>query len=161
MKTITACAVVLCLAAATASAREVSISFNSDDSHTRMGARHEVREARTAITTRDGSTTLLLLKDTVAIQLSDNSLAHMKSEDHDNFLEEVLLSGVKFALRKSVEYPIANIRTAEVRGGVLVLTTDQNKPLFDDVKVNGADVLRSFSTADAVKFVNAFKAAKR
>lgn len=125
-----------------------------------MGPRHDVHDARLVITTRDGSTSLLLTNETVAVQLSDRALTGVKTKDDANFLEELIVSGVRLAIQKSVEYPIANIRSAEIREGVLVLTNDQNKPVFDAMKVNGTDVLRSFSSADAARFVNAFRAAK-
>jgi len=57
----------------------------------------------------------------------------------------------------SVEYPVANLRSAEIRNGVLTLTNDQGKPVFDQVKVEGENVLRSLSAADAAKFVHVFR----
>lgn len=138
----------------------ISISFNSDDSHTQLSPRHELREARLAITTRDGSTSLLLLKDVVAVQLTDKMIAQVKPNEDEGLLSELLASGVRVMLRKSVEYPLANIRNVEVRDGVLTLLNDKNQPVFHDVKINGQDVMRSFSPADAQRFVNAFRAGK-
>ena len=55
---------------------------------------------------------------------------------------------------------VANIRSAEIRGGVLVLTNDQGKRVFDNVKVNGENVTHDLTPADAARFVNAFRALK-
>jgi hypothetical protein len=165
-KPLAVCALALLLPASTLFAAEkkpgVSISFNSDDSHTRFGARHIAADGRPAITTRDGSTMLLLLDDAVAVQLTDRALTNMESIKHDaGFLEELLVSGVKLTLGKAVEYPIANIKSVDVVNGALRIITDENKPLFSELKVNGSDVLRDFSATDAARFVNAFRAPRR
>jgi len=138
----------------------ISISFGSDDPHTRLAARHDVRDAKSAITNRDGSVSLLLTDEVVAIQLTDRALARVSTKDDATFLEELVASGVRMAIRKAVEYPIANIRSMEIRDGALVLTNDKNQPVFSEVKVNGTDVLRDFAVSDAARFVNAFRAAK-
>ena len=140
--------------------RGVSISFDSTDSHVHLGPRLNGHEARLAITTRDGSTSLLLMNDIVAVQLTDHALSQIKPKDDDNFLEELIASGVQVALRKAVEYPIANIRTVEVLDGVLTLINDQNQPVFKNVKVNGTEVLRDFTAADSARFANALRALK-
>ena len=138
----------------------ITFSFSSDDSHTGVGSRHSAGDARLAITTRDGSMTLLLLKDVVAVQLTDRVIANVHTKDDAGFVEELLASAVRLTMGKSVEYPIANIRSADVRDGALLLLNDQNKLLFSELKVNGTEVLRDFSAADATRFVNAFRAAK-
>lgn len=140
--------------------RGVSISFNSDDPNTVIGPRRNVREAKLAITTRDGSTELLLLNDVVAVQLTEKSMARVKPKDDDNIFEELVASGVQVMLRRAVEYPIAHLRTVEVRDGVLTMVNEKNQPVFTDIKINGTNVLRSFSPADAARFVNAFRAAR-
>lgn len=141
--------------------RGISLSFNSDDAHTQVGPRHAAGEARMAITTRDGSTSLLLLKNVVAVQLTDQTLAKVKPDEDEGLLAELVASGVRVMLRKSVEYPLTNIRSVEVRDGVLTLLNDKNQPVFQDVKINGQNVMRSFSPADATRFVNAYRAAGR
>ena len=164
MKILTACALVLLLSAAVASAAEkkegISISFSSDDPRTRLATRHDARDARLAVTTRSKTAMLLLTNDVVAVQLTDATLAKMETKDDANFLEELVASGVRLAVGKSVEYPVANIRSAEIRNGVLTLTNDQGKPVFDEIKVNGSNVTRDLSAADAARFVNAFRAVK-
>ena len=139
----------------------ISISFSSEDPRTRMGPRHDPHDARLAITNRAGTVSLLLMDDVVAVQLTDRVLANLNTSDEANFVEELLAAGVKLAIRKAVDYPIANIRGADIRDGALVLTSDRDKPVFEQVKVNGTDVLRDFTVSDAARFVSAFRAAKR
>ena len=165
MKTLTTCALVLLMSTAVAFGGEkkdgsISISFDSDDARTRLAPRHAVRDARVAVRTRNGAAVLLLTGDVVAVQLSDSALAAVKTDGDANVLEEMLVAGVRAAVRKSVEYPIADIRSAEIRNGNLVLTNDDGKPVFDEIKVNGSNVTRDISAADAARFVNAFRAVK-
>ena len=161
MKTTATCLLALLLMSSAAFAQgSLSISLSSDDPRTEMGPRHDLRDARLAITSRDGSTVFLLLDDVIAVQLSDRALKNLdsKKKEETGFLEELLAAGVKLAVGKSVEYPIAHIRTIEYRDGALRLMSDQNKPVFSDLKVNGTDILRNFSSADAARMVTALRA---
>jgi len=161
----TRCALALLLLAGISYAGDkksgISISFSSEDPRTHLGPRLNVRDARTAITSRDGSVSLLLMNDVVAVQLTDRVLEKAKTNEDANLLEEIIASGVKLAIGKAVEYPISAIRSAEMRDGVLVLTNDKNKPVFTEVKVNGTEVFRDFAIGDAARFVNALRAAKK
>lgn len=164
MKTVTVCALMLfcCSTLATADdgKRGMSISFNSDDPYTRLAPRRNVHDARLAITTRDGSTTLLLLRDAVAVQLTDDTVADVKPKDDDSLLEDLVTSGVRVMLRKSVEYPIGHIRAIEIRGGVLTVINEKNQSVFTGIKINGTEVMRNFAPADAARFVSAFRTAR-
>jgi len=160
MTRIPAFALLLLLSGGVASAQgSLSISLNSEDSRTTVGPRREARRARLAIRTRDRSTMLLLMNDVIAIQLTDTALAKLESKKEEtSFLEELLAAGVRIAIGKSVEYPIANIRNIDYRDGALRITNDQNKPVFIDLKVNGTEILRDFSSADGARLVSAFRA---
>jgi hypothetical protein len=142
------------------SKRGLQITFDSDDSRTQFTERRDVRDARAAITTRDGSTSLLLMNDVVAIQLTDRAIENIHSDDKGGFFEELVASGVRVAMRRSVAYPIANLRSVEVRNGEIVLLNNENKAVFTNVKVNGTEVMRDFSAGDAARFVQAFRTVK-
>ncbi|HEV7923037.1 MAG TPA: hypothetical protein VGR02_19810 [Thermoanaerobaculia bacterium] len=157
-------ALVLLLSATAALAAEkkqgISISFDSNDARTKIAARHVARDAKLAVGTRNGAAVVLLTNDVVAVQLTDAVLARIEPKSDANFIEELVAAGVGVAVRKAVEYPVANIRSAEIRNGMLVLTNDDGKPVFADLKVNGENVTHDLATADAAKFVNAFRAIK-
>lgn len=162
MKTFATCALLLLLATPVVAKDGISISLNSDDSRTELGDRHELRDARAAITSQNRSIELMLVDNVIAMQLSDRELDRMESKKKDaNLLEEILLAGVQVAVGKSIEYPIANIRTIDYVNGALRIIGADGKPVFTEVKVNGTDVLRDFSRADAVRFANAVRAAKK
>jgi hypothetical protein len=164
MKKLTVCAVALMLIASVAMAGDknssISLSFDSEDSRTHVGPRHSAHDARVTITSRDGSVEMMLLNDVVAVQLTDRVLAKVTTKEDAGFLEELIVGSVQVALRKAVEYPIADIRTAEIRDGALVLINDRNQPVFREIKVNGTEVLKDFAIGDAARFVNAFRAVK-
>ena len=162
MKTLATCALLLLLSAPAFAKGNISISINSDDSRTELGDRHELREARTAIVTQNRSVELMLIGDVVAIQLSDRALNDMDSKKKDkNLLEEILLAGVQVAVGKSIEYPVASIQSIDYVNGALRIIGADGKPVFTEVKVNGPNVLRDFARADAVRFANAVRAAKK
>src|SRR5690349_18957882 len=119
MKKLLVVAVLLIATAALASddKKGISISFNSSDSRTHLGPRLDARQARLAITNHDGSVSLLLMNDVVAVQLTDRVLAKVSAKDDAGFLEELFVGGVQTALRKAVEYPISAISSADIRDG--------------------------------------------
>lgn len=164
MKTLAATCALLLLLSTPAFAKDgISISLNSDDDRTELGDRHDARDARLAITTKDRAVVLMLLDDVVAMQLSDATLDSMESKKKKkdtSFFEELVLAGVQLAVGKSVEYPIADIRAIDYTNGALRVIGADNKPVFTEIKVNGSDVLRDFSRADVIRFANAVRAAK-
>jgi hypothetical protein len=160
MKTIGMCALALVLMGGVAQAEE-GISINLDSgAPTQLAPRRELSDACLAVVSREGSVALMLTNDVVAVQLTDRALSDVEPDKDAGFLEELVVSGVRLALGKSIECPISAIRSAELRGGRLLLTNYDGKPVFNEIKVNGSDVLQSFSSKDAARFVSAFRAAK-
>jgi hypothetical protein len=149
----------------------VSVSTGSDDdSPGRIGPRRHLRDARTAIATRDGKVALLLTRDAVAMQLTDRGLREIgRDMDEDGDEEEGFLAGIIQAavrssvttmLKRSVEVPVSEIRDVQYRGGRLVFTGEDGERVFDHVTVNDTDVMTSFSDADARAFVREFRLLK-
>ena len=99
------------------------------------------------------------------MQHSDRAMNEVDSEESKkkdkNFLEELVIAGAKLAVGKSIEYPIASIRTLDYANGGLRVIGGDNKPVFTELKVNGTDVMRDFSQADVARFAAAFRAARR
>ncbi len=149
----------------------VSTSSDDDDSHGRIGPRRHLRDARAAIATRDGMVALLLTRDAVAMQLTDRGLRDIgrdmdgdMEEEEEGFLAGIIQAAVRSSvttmLKRSVEYPVSEIRDVSHRDGRLVFTSEDGERVFDSVKVNDTDVMTSFSDADARAFVREFRRLK-
>jgi len=149
----------------------VSVSTGSDDdSPGRIGPRRHPRDARTAIATRDGMVALLLTRDAVAMQLTDRGLRDIGRdmdedlEEEEGFLAGIIQAAVRSSvttmLKRSVEYPVSEIRDVSYRDGRLVFTSEDGERVFDSVTVNDTDVMTSFSDADARAFAREFRRLK-
>ena len=164
MKTLLAAALALALAAPAlggkADHEEIRISFDSDDPRVEIGDRLATAGARVAVTTSNGAGTLLLTGKVVAVQLSDAVMTKIRAEKDASLLEKLIVSGVRLALDGSIEYPVAHIRNAEISDGVLVLTSDEGKRVFDKVTIDGENVTHCLSTVDAARFVREFRRVK-
>jgi len=149
------------------------IEINDDDheSPARPGPRHDLRDARYAITTTDDVASLLLTRRVVALQLTERALGNigreMDEDDEDGdggfigrFVASVVKSSVRTVLRRSLEIPIDDVRSVDYRNGRLVITTEDDDRVFDQVEVNDTDVMESFSRRDAEEFVRQFRALK-
>lgn len=151
-------------------ATRISVSHGEDEGSGRIGRRWDPRDARSAITTRDGTVMMLLTRDAVALQLTDRGLRDVAREmDRDarkeeGFLAEVVAAAVRGSvhtmLKRSVEYPVSELRDVSYRGGRLVFTSEDGERVFGSVTVNDADVMESFSEADARAFAREFRRVK-
>jgi hypothetical protein len=133
----------------------------------RLAPRHDPAAARMAITTEDGSATLLLTHDVVALQLSDRLFKridrrfHEKQDEDDGALGAVIktavFASVRSVLDHSAECPIRRIRSATYRDGRLEFETDSGQLVFSSVHINeDEDTLSGFSERDALAFVREF-----
>jgi hypothetical protein len=133
----------------------------------RLAPRHDPGAARMAITTEDGSATLLLTHDVVAMQLSDRLFKRIdrrfhEEQDEDNgalgaVIKSAVFASVRSVLDHSAECPIRHIRTATYRDGRLQFETDQGQLVFSSVRINeDEDTLSGFSERDALAFVREF-----
>ena len=147
----------------------IEIHDDTEDSPARPGPRRSLREAHFAMTTTDDVASLLLTREVVALQLTDRSLRRIREgddhdEENDGFLAQMISSVVRSTvhtvLRRSIEIPIADLRSVEYRGGRLILTTEDGERVFEEVEVNDTDVMESFSPRDAQAFVREFRALK-
>jgi len=143
-----------------------------DRSPARPGPRHDLRDARFAVTTTDDVASLLLTRRVLALQLTERALGRIgdeMDEDDDNdgdggfigrLVASVVKSSVRGVLRRSLEIPIDDVRSVDYRGGRLVITTEEGDRVFDEVEVNDTEVMESFSRRDAEEFVRQFRVLK-
>lgn len=149
-------------------AASVKINTTCCDPPARWAERYDARDARLAITTEDGAAVLLLVDDAVAVQLSTRALRDIRQElrkeedsDEDNAIahafKAAVLSGVRTMIAHSAECPTRALKDVEYRNGRLVFTARNGGRVFDDLDVNGSDVMAGFSDADARAFVREFR----
>jgi hypothetical protein len=135
------------------------------------GAHHDLAHARFAILTEDHAAVLVLTRDRVAVQLSDQVLhevdreiAREQDRDEDDALggaiKGAVLGGVRALVNQSLDCPIEELRDVRCRDGRLILITEDGDRIFEDLNVNGHDVLVGFSERDAQTFVREFRRAK-
>jgi hypothetical protein len=150
------------------------IEINDGDHHdspARPGPRHDLRDARFAITTTDDVASLLLTPRVLALQLTDHGLGRIGREMDDDddgddggfigrFVASVVKSSVRSILRRSLEIPIDDVRSVDYRNGRLVITTEDDDRVFDQVEIDDTEVMESFSRRDAEEFVRQFRALK-
>jgi len=133
----------------------------------RLAPRHDPASARMAITTEDGSATLLLTHDVVAIQLSDRLFKRIDRRFHEEenqddgalgaVIKSAVFASVRSVLDHSAECPIRHIRSATYRDGRLEFETDEGQRVFSSVRIDeDEDTLSGFSERDALAFVREF-----
>lgn len=147
--------------------------FNSSccDWPARWAARHGDRDARLAITTRDGDVTMYLTGEVVALQLSDRTMHRITREMRDEREDEAdnplaraiktaVISGVRTLLDHSAECPIRELRDVDYRDGELVFIAENGDRVFDDIDVHNEDLSGAFAPDDARVFVREFRRLK-
>jgi hypothetical protein len=160
--------------AAAAQRHGTHIEINDDDHHgtspARPGPRHDLRDARFAMTTTNDVASLLLTRRVLALQLTERGLAEIgrdMDEDDDGdggfigrMVSNVVKSSVRSVLRRSLEIPIDDVRSVDYRGGRLVITTEEGERVFEQVEIDDTEVMESFSRRDAEEFVRQFRVLK-
>lgn len=147
----------------------LSHSFDGPDCEHPVGWRSRVPadEAELAITTVDGTVTLLLTADDVALQLSDRTMRQVRRElreeerEDDGPLAEMIRDAVLAAVRSLLDHSarcaLDDLRSAEYRNGRLRLVSDAGTLVFDDMRVDDEPVMTRFAPEDARDFVREFR----
>ena len=149
----------------------VTIRGGCCDSPTRWADRWDLGEARRAITTTDGTVTLLIDDREVALQLSDRAMhkigrkLHDETEDADEnplgqAIKDAVLGVVRSMLDHSIECRVRDLRSVDYVDGRLELITTDGDRLFEKIEVDDRDVLESFSPSEARAFVAEFQRVK-
>ena len=165
-----------CLPASNALAREhgsrhCGLCSSCCTSPAHWSSRHDARDARLAITTRDGDATMILDDDVVAVQLSDRVMHRVEREFRDKqelaednplarAIETAVFSGVRSLLDHSAECSIHDLRDVDYRDGELVFTSERGRHVFNHFEIHNDDLLASFSEHDAQDFVREFRRIK-
>lgn len=139
--------------------------FYDEDLDADFEARLNPRDADFAMTTREGSVELLVDDDDIFIQFSDQFLSELKDEieEDDDFeeasvfadlLKSMITSGVRSLLDHSLVIPIYEISDVYYEDGRLHIIDQEGDEIFDDLEIEGKDVMEDFSRRDANRFIN-------
>jgi hypothetical protein len=147
---------------APAAAQHVHVRHGeSTDSAARFVQRRPHAMADFAIISTDGRRALLLLPDAVALQLTDAGLEDIASPPAEapadqgalaRVFEGMLRGGLRVLLDRALEYDIDELGVARVDGERLVFVNRSGKPVFENMNIDGQDVMEGFAPADARAF---------
>jgi hypothetical protein len=151
------------LAAATpARAQKISISAheNAPDSVSFIVPREQYDVANAKVRSRDKSVTLLLTDTTLVLQLSQRGMDRVRSEVSQPktdgvgawLVARVLGAGVAGLLDHGIAYRLSALRSARAEGSRLVLEDRDGHRVFENVEVNGTQLLEDLPPDDARRF---------
>jgi hypothetical protein len=144
----------------TRQASTISIDAKEGDGPERIGPRQRPVSGKPYLQSTSRWTELMLREDAVVMQLTDYGMkqvgepqdAHDKDEGFfGNMIKTMALSGVRQFLDHSLALSLAEMRTALVRRGEVVLVTCQGKEVFNKVKIN--DQVQTYPQDQAEDFV--------
>lgn len=130
------------------------------DSPARAVPRYRLSQADYSIVTRRGDVALLVRRDSLALQLTDDGLDRLlerveegeSGEEPRTLLAQVLRGalrgGAAALLDHAVLYPVTEIERAAYEDGRLILEGRDGDELFD-IEVDGRDIMEDFSAGDA------------
>jgi hypothetical protein len=138
----------------------ISIDAKQGDGPERIGPRLQPAAGKPNLQSTSRWTELMLRDDAVYMQLTDYGMKQIgepqDARDKDegffgNILKTMALSGVKQFLDHSLGLSLADMRTALVRRGEVILVTCQGKEVFNKVKIN--DQVQAYPQDKAEDFV--------
>lgn len=152
------------LAAATPAAAQTSkVVVNGtthEDSIVRVIDRVEVKKSTFHILNRKQDTAMLVRDGAIVVQLTDKGLKHMKREikkEGESALGKILHAAMAGAVAEfldhGMEYQLSDLKQARYENGAIVLIRKSGERVFEDMEINGEQVMESFSRADSERFV--------
>ena len=138
---------------------KVTMHADARDSVSWIVPRAQLGDAESALRTRDRSAALLLMDSTIVLQFTNRGLedVNRKSDDTtasvgERFFARLAMAGVVTLLDHGIAYRLDALGEARSEGSRLVLVDRKGKRIFEDVDVNGRQVLESFVPDEAERF---------
>ena len=164
-------AAALLLAAAPRSSAQTSVSMHADapDSVSWVVPRQPLGVADATLRTTDRRVAVLLMDTTLVLQLTDRGLDQMSDdvarEPTANAGGRILARMIGAALTgmfdHGIAYRLSALRSARAEGSRLVLEDLGGRRVFDQVEMNGRQVMDDFSPAEVERFAAAVNRALR
>jgi hypothetical protein len=121
-------------------------------------------QAEEAIRTRGGSVDLMLTDSRLIIQFSDHFLENIQQEINkertgdSGFVDAILSAvsgGVQTLLDRAMAIPLHELREIRYDDGRLIIIHQNGKEIFNDLEVDGIDVMEDFTPDDGHRFAAA------
>lgn len=121
-------------------------------------------QATEAIRTRGGSVDLMLTDSRLVIQFSDQFLKNIEEEiskeksGESGFADMILSAvsgGVTSLLNRAMAIPLHELREIRYDEGRLIIIHQNGKEIFNDLEVDGAEVMEDFNPDDGYRFAAA------
>ena len=148
-----------------------------EDSPAHVVDRMSLRDADYAIVTQRGEAALLIEGTDIVIQLTDRGISGItkeldeerhRKENNEGIAGRVIARTVLAAIRGPLQalldhgmaYPVAEIESVEYNNGRLELRDLDGELIFEDVDINGNDIMEDFSVREARAFIRKFNEVK-
>src|SRR5215203_5690063 len=164
-----ALAAALLLGAAPGAPAQTKISVHADapDSISWIVPRQPPGVADATLRTTDRRVAVLLMDTTLVLQLTDRGLDQMSDDISrepsagGRFLARMIGAALTGMFDHGIAYRLSALRTARADGSRLVLEDRGGQRVFDQVEMNGRNVMDDFSPAEAERFAAAVNRALR
>jgi hypothetical protein len=148
-----------------AHAQQVRVGGGSTSDESRIVPRMTLQQAQHGIVTRDGKVALLLSREGVVLQLTDQGLEQVAApadrSREQGMLAELISSvvhgSVRTLLNRGIEVPYSDLSEARYEDGRLFFVRTNGERVFEDVRVNDTAVMEGFHPRDARAFVARFR----
>jgi hypothetical protein len=157
MKLIIAAAM-LAFAAPASAQKDVHVTVDGD-SVVKVVDRVEIGKSTFHILNIKQETALIVRDSTLVMQLTDRGLANIKREikkEGESALGKMMHAALAGAMEEfldhGMEYQLSDLKEARIEKGVLVLERKNGDLIFDEMEINGEEVLETFAPLDAARF---------
>jgi hypothetical protein len=164
-------AAALLLGAVSRASAQTSISVHADapDSVSWVVPRQPLGVADVTLRTTDRRVAVLLMDTTLVLQLTDRGLDQMSDDvareptanAGGRILARVIGAALTGMFDHGIAYRLSALRAARAEGSRLVLEDLGGRRVFDQVELNGRQVMNDFSPTEAERFAAAVNRALR
>ena len=159
----------LLLGAAPRSSAQTSISVHAPDSVSWVVPRQPLGVAEATLRTIDRGVAVLLMDTTLVLQLTDRGLDRMSDDvarepatgTGGRILARMIGAALTGMFDHGIAYRLSALRSARADGSRLVLEDAGGHRVFDQVEMNGRQVMDDFAPAEVERFAAAINRALR
>jgi hypothetical protein len=144
------------------------VNVHVPDSVAHVVDRKSADQARFAIVSRDGQSTLLLMDTTIVAQMTDRGLARMNSREATDTIQGVgnrmvarmVLGALQPVFDHGLAYHLRDMADARYADGRLQILRKNGEEVFRDSQIGREPLMESFTPADARAFARRAREAR-